>query len=88
MSISGSLNVVNANRIEGCGGNGLKLPDDNADRNAITDNVITNCSSYGVTIEGSTNDNNAVVANIVYNNTIGQINDAGTGTTSANNVTS
>jgi len=55
--------------------------------NIITGNVICDNGGYGIDINASTFEKNIVTSNQLRNNTAGAINDLGTGTIVANNIT-
>jgi parallel beta-helix repeat protein len=60
---------------------------DASDNNTITGNNCHNNKNYGIDISNATSDKNVVVSNICLSNTNGQVNDAGTGTENAHNIT-
>lgn len=54
----------------------------------ITANNFTGNTNYGINLSNSTSDNNVVTGNVCRLNVAGQINDGGTGTQIAHNITS
>ena len=81
--ISGDFNSIINNRADG-GDWGQGLYYITGDRNIITGNVVLNNDYDGIGITGT---KNIITNNIIYGNNA-QINDAGTSTTIANNITS
>lgn len=85
--VSGSdLNFVERSLITNNTSDGLELTA-TCDRNIITANVFRSNGAYGVDIAASTCDKNLIHGNQFLTNTSGTINDSGTSTTSADNVT-
>ena len=81
-----SSNTVVGNTFKGYANyNGIYL--DASDDNIISGNRITVCGQYGINISNSTCDKNIVTSNQLLGNTVGALNDSGTSTTVANNIT-
>jgi parallel beta-helix repeat protein len=87
--VTGNVALNNSQSIAGFyDGINLYLADYNViTSNRCTDNQGVKTQRYGVNISNAACDKNLVVANVLIGNLTGSLNDAGTGTVSASNIT-
>ena len=79
-------NIFSNNIIKNCISHGI-LIDNDSDRNIIDGNVVIGNGGDGINILNNGCNNNLIHGNIAYDNTGTNISDSGTGTVSADNIT-
>lgn len=85
--VTGSARCVITNNVcVAADGNGIALT--TTDHCVVDGNIATGNTGYGVTITDAGSDKNIVTSNSLVGNTAGGLNDSGTSTTAANNITS
>jgi parallel beta-helix repeat protein len=77
--------IVSSNQVKSFGGDGIDLGA--SDECVLNGNILYNNGGYGIDIPGATAVENLVTSNVFSGNSSGGLNDAGTSTTKANNIT-